>query len=110
MAPYVAAKGSIALDGVSLTVNEVEPAGRRRRPLRHQHHPAYRRGRPTSTIIDAGDRVNIEIDILARYIGRMLEARQHSVIDGADITLQCDIGANEHHPDRPPLRHRPPAR
>ena len=38
----IAPKGSIALDGVSLTVNEVEDAGRHD-PLHHQPHPSHRR-------------------------------------------------------------------
>ena len=48
---------------------------RRRRRVRRQHHPAYRARRPASARSRAGRRVNIEIDVLARYLGRMLEAR-----------------------------------
>jgi riboflavin synthase len=74
LAPYVAAKGSIALDGVSLTVNEVEPfpGGGAAFSVNIIPHTA------TETSfgdVKAGDRINIEIDILARYLGRMLEVR-----------------------------------
>jgi riboflavin synthase len=69
LAPYIAAKGSIAVDGVSLTVNAVEGA---RFDLNVIPHTA---GQTTLGGLAAGDRVNLEIDVLARYIGRMLEAR-----------------------------------
>jgi len=77
LAPYVATKGSICLDGVSLTVNEVEGAGDGARfainiiPHTAQH--------TTFSAIEAGQQINIEIDILARYLGRMLEARDSAM-------------------------------
>ena len=73
LAPYIAPKGSIALDGVSLTVNEVEPL-----PdgaifsVNIIPHTARETG---FVDVKTGDRLNIEIDILARYLGRMIEAR-----------------------------------
>ncbi len=71
---YIAPKGSIALDGVSLTVNEVEPVSDGIRfVLNIIPHTAAQ----TSFAEAApGRKVNIEIDILARYIGRMLELRR----------------------------------
>jgi riboflavin synthase len=74
VAPYVAAKGSIALDGVSLTVNEVENISEGVRfTVNIIPHTAA-----VTTLADAkpGRRLNIEIDILARYLGRMLELRR----------------------------------
>ena len=44
-------KGSVAVDGVSLTVNEVDG-----RHLRREHHPAYRRGHHASARLRPGDR------------------------------------------------------
>ncbi len=78
LAPYVAAKGSIALDGVSLTVNEVEnlPGGGVRFGINLIPHTA---AQTTLSDVRIGRAVNIEIDILARYIGRMLEARPSSM-------------------------------
>jgi riboflavin synthase len=74
LAPYVAAKGSIALDGVSLTVNEVEslPDGGVAFGVNIIPHTAAETGFGT---VAAGDRLNIEIDILARYLGRMMDLR-----------------------------------
>ena len=74
VAPFVAAKGSIALDGVSLTVNEVENlSGGVRFGLNIIPHTA---GQTNFSEIAAGRRVNIEIDILARYLGRMMDLRR----------------------------------
>jgi len=78
LAPYVAAKGSIALDGVSLTVNEVEslPGGGVAFLVNIIPHTAAQTG---FGAVKPGDKVNIEIDILARYLGRMLDARNSTV-------------------------------
>jgi riboflavin synthase len=74
VAPYVAAKGSIALDGVSLTVNEVECLSEGVRfTVNIIPHTAEQ---TTFATVESGGTLNIEIDILARYIGRMLEARR----------------------------------
>jgi riboflavin synthase len=70
LAPYIAGKGSIAVDGASLTVNEVDGA---RFTLNIIPHTA---AETTLGDLAPGRRVNLEIDILARYIGRMLEMRR----------------------------------
>lgn len=78
IAPYVAAKGSIALDGVSLTVNGVDslPDGGVAFSVNIIPHTGAQTGFGDSK---PGDKVNIEIDILARYLGRMLEARNNTM-------------------------------
>lgn len=74
LAPYLATKGSIAVDGISLTVNGVadEPDGRARFGLNIIPHTNL-----VTTLGQrrAGDGVNLEIDILARYLGRMEQLR-----------------------------------
>jgi riboflavin synthase len=71
---YIAPKGSIALDGVSLTVNEVEPVSDGVRfVLNIIPHTAEQ---TSFADLAEGRKVNVEIDILARYIGRMLELRR----------------------------------
>ena len=74
LAPYIAAKGSIALDGVSLTVNDVQPlpGGGAAFSVNIIPHTAKETGLGD---VKPGDRINIEIDILARYLGRMMEIR-----------------------------------
>jgi riboflavin synthase len=72
-APIVAAKGSVSLDGVSLTVNEVETLSDGVRfAINLIPHTA---GQTNFANVAPGRKVNIEIDILARYLGRMMELR-----------------------------------
>ncbi|MGI2198435.1 riboflavin synthase [Shewanella baltica] len=63
---YIAHKGSITIDGVSLTVNEVD--GSRFR-LTIVPHTA---GETTLIDLQAGDMVNIEVDLIARYLERLM--------------------------------------
>ena len=74
LAPYVAAKGSITVDGVSLTVNEVtdEADGTCRFMLNIIPHTSEV---TTLGALQAGDAVNLEIDVLARYLQRMQALR-----------------------------------
>ncbi len=72
-APFIAAKGSLTIDGVSLTINSVAdaPDGVHFSVNIIPHTAAW------TTLGDsavAGISVNIEIDVLARYLGRMREA------------------------------------
>jgi riboflavin synthase len=78
LAPYVAAKGSIALDGVSLTVNQVETLADGGVAFGVNIIP-HTAAATSLGGLAAGDRVNIEIDILARYLGRMMEVRASAV-------------------------------
>lgn len=67
---FIAAKGSVALDGVSLTVNEV--AGDDFTVLIIPHTlTATTFGR-----LARGGRLNLEVDLMARYAARLIEARQ----------------------------------
>lgn len=70
IAPYLAPKGSITVDGVSLTVNEVadQPDGEADFMLNIIPHTAEV---TTLGTLNAGDAVNLEIDVLARYLKRM---------------------------------------
>jgi riboflavin synthase len=66
---YVAKKGSICVDGVSLTVNEVDDTGFEVALIPHtvQHTRFAHTG--------VGDPVNLEVDLVARYVERLLQAR-----------------------------------
>ena len=69
----IAPKGSITLDGVSLTINEVEDAGDMTRfTVNLIPHTA---DHTTLGGIAAGRKLNLEIDVLARYLKRMAEAQ-----------------------------------
>lgn len=70
LAAYIAPKGSVALDGISLTVNEV--SGNRFGVNIIPHtltHTALGDKKPA-------DRVNIEVDLFARYVARLMEIRR----------------------------------
>lgn len=72
IAPFVAKKGSIALDGISLTVNAVEPQdGRTTFTVNIIPHTQQE---TTLRTAEPGQPVNLEIDILARYVARLKEA------------------------------------
>ena len=66
LARFIAAKGSVTLDGVSLTVNEVEGARFGVNIIPHTAAVTTLGG------LAPGDRVNLEIDMLARYLQRLL--------------------------------------
>ena len=70
LARYVARKGSIAVDGVSLTVNSV--AGSRFEVNLIPHT----RAATTLRLLAAGARVNLEVDLIARYVERTFAGSQ----------------------------------
>lgn len=74
LAPMVAAKGSIALDGVSLTVNDVHEADDGRTHLAINIIPHTAQCTTFGRLV-AGQQLNVEVDVLARYLNRMLTAR-----------------------------------
>ena len=69
LARYVARKGSVALDGVSLTVNAVE-----RQEFEVNLVP-HTLAETTLGGLAVGDRVNLEVDLIARYTERLLAAQ-----------------------------------
>jgi len=76
LAPMIAPKGSITLDGVSLTVNDVHDAGdgSTHFSVNIIPHTAHH---TTLGDLAQGQQLNVEVDVLARYIDRMLAARAH---------------------------------
>ncbi|MCP4394216.1 MAG: riboflavin synthase [Alphaproteobacteria bacterium] len=69
LSKYIASKGSVAIDGVSLTVNEVEGLTFGINIIPHTQDVTL------FGSYKIGDKVNMEIDMLARYIARMLEVK-----------------------------------
>ena len=66
LARYIAEKGSVTLDGISLTVNSVADSQFRITLVPHsQQHTTVNQWRP-------GSQVNLEVDLLARYVERLL--------------------------------------
>ena len=69
LARYIAPKGSVAVEGVSLTVNEVDGSVFGVNVIPHTHEVT------TLGRLRPGDSVNIEIDTVARYVARLQEYR-----------------------------------
>ena len=70
IAPFVAEKGSITVDGVSLTVNDIEDEANG--DVRFALNIIPHTGEVTTLgDLSEGDAVNLEIDVLARYLKRM---------------------------------------
>jgi len=74
LGPMIAAKGSVSLDGVSLTVNDVRDGedGTTHFSINLIPHTAQN---TTLGELEPGRQLNVEVDVLARYIDRMLAAR-----------------------------------
>jgi riboflavin synthase len=68
LARYIARKGSVAVDGVSLTVNAVDERTFEVNLIPHT------RAVTTLGRLAAGERVNLEVDMIARYAERLLAA------------------------------------
>ena len=80
LARYIAAKGSICVDGISLTVNRVEGATFELNIVPHTVQATTMGGyRP-------GRRVNLEVDIIARYLERLLLGNTDNENAGGGIT------------------------
>jgi riboflavin synthase len=80
LARYIATKGSICVDGTSLTVNKVKGAVFELNIVPHTL---------TATIIGqyrVGTRVNLEVDLIARYLERLLLGEQAAEHTGAGLT------------------------
>ncbi|MFY9288760.1 MAG: riboflavin synthase [Alphaproteobacteria bacterium] len=65
---FIATKGSVTLDGISLTVNEVDKTRFSVNIIPHTQQMTTFKG------LKAGDEVNLEIDMIARYVERMRTA------------------------------------
>lgn len=67
LAPFIAAKGSVTLDGVSLTVNTVDGRSFTVNIIPHTQEQT------TLGRLSVGAAVNLEIDMLARYVARLMQ-------------------------------------
>ena len=85
---YVVEKGSITVDGISLTVVD---AARRR--LHRRRHPAHRRRSRRSGRKGPGDRVNLEVDVIAKYVERLLGLEKGA----PDMPFDADRGRGRRH-------------
>lgn len=80
LARYIAAKGSICIDGVSLTVNQVNGAAFELNIVPHTL------AETTLADFTTGRRVNLEVDLIARYLERLLLGARAAQPDSGGLT------------------------
>jgi riboflavin synthase len=85
LAPFIASKGSVAVNGVSLTVNDV--SGRRFGVMIIPHTLAVTNLKD----LRPGSRVNLEIDLVARYVVRYLTATRELPAADPDASLRAAL-------------------
>ena len=85
-AKYIAAKGSVAIDGISLTVNSVGPDSFSVNVIPHTAARTTLMGRRV------GDEVNVETDLLCRYLERLLARREEVKEGGLTLELLAKSG------------------
>ena len=74
LAKYIARKGSVTVDGVSLTTNRIAGKGGRKFSINLIPHTV---AATTLKRLTAGSRVNLEVDLIARYVERMLNPQAY---------------------------------
>lgn len=79
---YIVEKGSIAIDGVSLTVMDME--GERVRVSLIPHSS----GATTLGHVQVGDAVNLEVDMLAKYVEKLLVSRDPGAVGKAGLSFE----------------------
>ncbi len=83
LARYIAHKGSITIDGVSLTVNEVQDERFRLTIVPHTASET------TLIHLKAGDSVNIEVDLIARHLERLIGyAAKEEEIKSSEVSME----------------------
>lgn len=86
LAKYIAKKGSITVDGVSLTVNDVEGSVFKLNLVPHTLEET------TAKEYKVGTKVNLEVDLLARYLERLLLGEKDTQKSGVDYQLLMNSG------------------
>lgn len=81
LARYIAEKGSITVDGISLTVNDVEGASFKLTIVPHTS------GETTISQFKVGQQVNLEVDIIARYAERLILGNSEDKQPSSGVTM-----------------------
>ncbi len=89
LAPYIARKGAVAIDGVSLTVNAAVQATFEVNIIPHTQEKTI------MTRYESGTAVNIEVDMIARYLERLMASRDSST--GVSLELLQKHGYTSQH-------------
>jgi len=86
LAHYIAAKGSVTIDGISLTVNELSGEAFR---LTIVPHTA---AKTTISQLNTGSQVHLEVDLIARYLERLLSKDTAGKTAGVSMALLSQRG------------------
>lgn len=86
LAHYIAAKGSVTIDGVSLTVNELSNDTFRLTVVPHTAEQT------TISQLKVGSKVHLEVDLIARYLERLLSKDNGSASSGVSMALLAQRG------------------
>lgn len=86
LAHYIAAKGSVTVDGVSLTVNELSTEAFRLTIVPHTAEQT------TISRLKVGSKVHLEVDLIARYLERLLSKDNGSASSGVSMALLAQRG------------------
>jgi riboflavin synthase len=78
---YIAEKGSITVDGISLTVNDVKDHQFKLTIVPHTS------GETTVDALSVGTKVNLEVDLIARYVERLLNPPQNKDHQSGGVTM-----------------------
>ena len=81
LAHYIAEKGSITVDGISLTVNELSSSAFRLTIVPHTARET------TLMSLKVGSQVHLEVDLIARYLERLLQGREGTGSKGVTMDL-----------------------
>ncbi|MBK1650435.1 riboflavin synthase [Rhabdochromatium marinum] len=82
LAPYIARKGSVALDGISLTVNEITGS------VFSLNIVPHTREKTTIAHYRVGTQVNIEVDLIARYLERLMLSSHACAGENASLSKE----------------------
>jgi len=81
LSKYIAHKGSITIDGISLTVNEVKGSQFKITIVPHTS------GETTINDFVVGRQVNLEVDVIARYVERLLKGDSQDTVESSGLTM-----------------------
>jgi len=86
---YIAKKGSICVDGISLTVNHVED------DVFDLNIVPHTLAHTTMEAFKPGRKVNLEVDVIARYLERLLQGKESSPSGGISMDLLKRYGFSD---------------
>lgn len=82
LAKYLAQKGSVTIDGISLTINDLRKDAFKLTIVPHTGEET------TVTLFHVGHKVNLEVDVLARYMERLMQVQNEEQTPESRVTME----------------------